>query len=66
MRLFIGIGLSPECRRAIAGAVSPLRRRGGPVSWTPEDNLHLTLKFLGETPASRVNELAGLMAEAAQ
>lgn len=64
MRLFIGIGLSPDCRRAIAGAVSPLREKGIPVSWTPERNLHLTLKFLGETPASRVNELAGLMAEA--
>lgn len=64
MRLFIGIGLSPDCRRAIAGAVSPLREKGIPVSWTPEHNLHLTLKFLGETPASRVNELAGLMAEA--
>ena len=64
MRLFIGIGLSPDCRRAIAGAVAPLRKKGIPVSWTPEHNLHLTLKFLGETPASRVNELAGLMAEA--
>jgi len=62
--MFIGIGLSPDCRRAIAGAVSPLRKKGIPVSWTPEHNLHLTLKFLGETPASRVNELAGLMAEA--
>jgi 2'-5' RNA ligase len=62
--LFIGIGLSPDCRRAIAGAVSPLREKGVPVSWTPEHNLHLTLKFLGKTPASRVNELAGLMAKA--
>ncbi|HSL98988.1 MAG TPA: RNA 2',3'-cyclic phosphodiesterase [Candidatus Limnocylindria bacterium] len=64
MRLFIGIGLSPDCRRAIAGAVSHLREKGIPVSWTPEHNLHLTLKFLGETPVSRVNELAGLLAEA--
>ncbi len=63
MRLFIGIGLSPECRRAIAAAVSPFREKGGAVSWTPEHNLHLTLRFLGETPASRVDELAGLMTE---
>ena len=64
MRLFIGIGLSPECRRAIAGAVSPLRKKGIPVSWTPEPNLHLTLKFLGETMDARLSELAGCMAEA--
>ena len=50
--MFIGIGLSPECRRAIAGAVSPLRKKGVPVSWTPEDNLHLTLKFLATARAT--------------
>ena len=66
MRLFIGIGLPPECRRTIAGAVSPLRDKKVPVSWVPERNLHLTLKFLGETPPGRVYELAGLMAEAAR
>ncbi len=66
MRLFIGIGLPPECRRAIAGAVSPLRDRKVPVSWVPERNMHLTLKFLGETPPGRVDELAGLMTEAAR
>ena len=66
MRLFIGIGLPPECRRTIAGAVSPLRDKMVPGSWVPERNLHLTLKFLGETPPGRVNELAGLMAEAAR
>ncbi|UCD47972.1 MAG: RNA 2',3'-cyclic phosphodiesterase [Deltaproteobacteria bacterium] len=64
MRLFIGIGLPPECRRTIAGAVSPLRDRKVPVSWVPERNLHLTLKFLGETPPGRVDELAVLLTEA--
>ncbi len=50
MRLFIGIGLPPECRRAIAAAVAPLRSGRPPVSWTPEGNLHVTMKFLGEVP----------------
>ena len=66
MRLFIGIGLPPECQRAIAEAVSPLRAKGLPVSWTPERNLHLTLKFLGEVLPGQVDELAGCMAGAAQ
>ncbi len=61
MRLFIGIGLPGECREAIASALIPLRTKEVPVSWTPSRNLHLTLKFLGEVPPDRVEELAGLM-----
>lgn len=66
MRTFIGIGLPPGCRTGIAAATSPLRAMRGPVSWVPERNLHLTLKFLGEIPPDRTDELAGLMAEAAR
>jgi len=61
MRAFIGIGLPPECRRAIAEAISPFRARRLPVSWTPEQNLHVTLKFLGEIPPGRVDEIATLL-----
>lgn len=66
MRLFIGIALSPACREAIASAVSPLRIRRIRVSWTPEPNLHLTLKFLGETPPERVEEIARLLERAGE
>ena len=65
MRMFIGIGLPEDCRDAIFRASSPVRERGGPVSWTRAENLHLTLKFLGEVPADRVSELGRLMAGAA-
>jgi 2'-5' RNA ligase len=66
MRTFIGIGLTPECRRAIGEAISPLRARRLPVSWTAERNLHVTLKFLGEIPAGRVEEIASLLHAAAE
>ena len=65
MRAFIGIGLPPERRRAIADAISPFRERRVPVSWTPERNLHLTLKFLGEIPPGRVEEIGALLVAAA-
>jgi RNA 2',3'-cyclic 3'-phosphodiesterase len=63
--MFIGIGLPDECRDAIFRVISPLREGAGPVSWTRAENLHLTLKFLGEVPESRVEELGGMMSEAA-
>ncbi|HSL92417.1 MAG TPA: RNA 2',3'-cyclic phosphodiesterase [Candidatus Limnocylindrales bacterium] len=65
MRAFIGIGLPPKCHRAIAEAVSPFRDRRLPVSWTPEGNLHLTLKFLGEIPSGRIEEIGALLRAAA-
>lgn len=65
MRAFIGIGLPQEIRRAIADAVSPFRSRRLPVSWTPERNLHLTLKFLGEILPGRVEEIGSLLLAAA-
>lgn len=66
MRMFVGIGLPPECRSAIVEAVSPLMARRLPVSWTPGQNLHVTLKFLGETSPDRIDRIAALLAEAAE
>lgn len=65
MRMFVGIGLPEECRTSIVGALSPLAERGLPVSWTRAENLHITVKFLGEVPDARVEEMGELLAEAA-
>jgi 2'-5' RNA ligase len=61
VRVFIGIGLPPECRRAIAAAYSRFREKRLPVSWTPERNLHVTLKFLGEIPPGSVDGIVSLL-----
>jgi 2'-5' RNA ligase len=66
MRMFVGIGLPPDCRRSIVDAVSPFMGRRLPVSWTQEQNLHVTLKFLGETPPDRVDRITALLAVAAE
>ncbi len=66
MRSFIAIALPPECRAAIARAASPLRAKRVRASWTPERNLHLTLKFLGEIAADRIDELVARMEEGAR
>ena len=66
MRMFVGIGLPEECRTSIVRALSPVAETGLPVSWTRAENLHITLKFLGEVPDARVEELGGLLAESAR
>jgi 2'-5' RNA ligase len=52
MRLFVSLPLPEEVRRHLAGVAQTLRRANEPalegVRWVPSENLHITLKFLGE------------------
>ncbi len=50
MRLFIAIELSDAVKDALEKAQDGLRRRGVRGNFTPRDNLHLTLAFIGEWP----------------
>ena len=58
-RLFVGIGLPAAHQAVVAGLVKRLAPlAAGPASWTRPGNAHLTLKFLGETDAGRLPEIA--------
>jgi len=50
-RLFIAVDISEEARAAASGLIATLREqfpvKG--VSWSKPENLHVTLKFLGDT-----------------
>ena len=48
MRLFIAIQLSEEMRAAVARIQDEFRGRGVTGNFTPVENLHLTLAFIGE------------------
>lgn len=62
MRLFLAINLPAEVRREVEAASTPLRECAPELSWVPEPRLHLTLKFLGEQPSERVDEIRDAMA----
>lgn len=65
VRLFLAINFPAAVRREIANATAPLRECAPELGWTAEDRLHLTLKFLGEQPESRVDALASALAKTA-
>jgi len=48
MRTFIAIALEAAARREIAAAEQALVAGGGAVRWVREENLHLTVAFLGD------------------
>jgi 2'-5' RNA ligase len=62
VRLFLAINLPADTRREIADATAPLRDSAPELGWVREPLLHLTLKFLGEQPAERLEEIQGAVA----
>ena len=66
MRLFLAIEPDAPTRTSISTAIDQIRSSAGDLSsafkWTAAANLHITLHFLGELPASRLPELRAALA----
>lgn len=52
MRLFFAVWPPPEILRALLELQSALKQSRADVRWSPRENLHFTLRFLGEVPPS--------------
>ncbi|HWA86619.1 MAG TPA: RNA 2',3'-cyclic phosphodiesterase [Opitutus sp.] len=58
-RLFIALPLPESVRMLVAGLAVPARD----LRWTPPEQLHLTLRFLGDTPAEKIDPLVPRLAD---
>ena len=54
IRLFVGIEIPEELRRRMAMLATPIDG----ARWVPEENLHITLRFIGEVPEDVAEDLA--------
>jgi len=61
IRGFIAIELGEPARRAVREHLDALRAAMSGVAWTRPDNLHLTLKFLGDAEPTRLEAVAKRM-----
>ena len=50
MRLFIAIELSAQIKNSLCSAQGFLKKKGVTGNYTPRENMHLTLAFIGECP----------------
>lgn len=66
LRLFIAVLLPRDVRQMIVAATSKYRTIGTNVRWVHEDNLHLTLKFIGGVPAEAVDQVADALNQVAK
>jgi 2'-5' RNA ligase len=58
VRAFVAVDLPPPARERLEATVSALRAAlDGQIRWADPSTLHLTLKFLGDVPDDRVDEL---------
>jgi len=55
MRLFLAVDMPDSIRRSAGDLVRQLNIPAQKVRWVKEENLHITLKFLGETPRERLD-----------
>jgi len=63
LRAFIAIEIPPEIHKAIESKTAPLRAAldASLVRWVPTDNIHLTLKFLGDVSPASVEMLSQML-----
>ncbi len=68
LRTFIAIELDEPLRAALGRVQAKFKRLAPPgsVKWVALDGIHLTLKFLGDTPASKMAEIAAALKAACE
>lgn len=57
MRLFVGIPVEGHLQEELSNFLSSCRKRWPEVKWATTENLHVTLRFLGEVKNDQVEEV---------
>jgi 2'-5' RNA ligase len=63
MRVFVAIPLPSELRSKLLAVQQEFRQIPLEATWVREDGFHVTLKFLGEVQAERVDDIVAAMLE---
>jgi len=61
LRTFIAIDINDHIRQELTTIQDKLRAANADVKWTEPENLHITIKFLGDTPAERIAEISAVL-----
>jgi 2'-5' RNA ligase len=59
LRCFIAIEITVQIKKELGELIDILKKYGGDVKWVMPENVHLTLKFLGDTPEDLLPKISG-------
>jgi 2'-5' RNA ligase len=62
VRLFVALDIPEEVRAKIGALVAKLRPASGHIRWARTEGAHVTLKFIGEVPAEKVEPIKAALA----
>jgi 2'-5' RNA ligase len=57
LRCFIAINIPDSVKSEIGGVIDAMKKCGGDIKWVTASNIHITLKFLGNTPETALPEI---------
>ena len=66
MRTFIAIDLPPKIKDKINRVQNDLKKHKMPFRWVKPDNLHITLKFLGNTEEKDITAIQEIISDVAR
>src|SRR5207244_11943742 len=64
VRLFVALNLPETVRNSLCSCVRPLQSMGFALRWMTPEQVHLTLKFLGDVEPEREGELVAALGRA--
>jgi 2'-5' RNA ligase len=64
MRVFIGIKLDERVHDEIEKFLAPFKKISSPIRWAKPENVHITLKFIGEVPEEKYTKIEKYLGEA--
>ncbi len=65
IRSFIAVQLSNELKTSIGDSIKTLKKSGADVKWVKTENLHVSLKFLGNIEEDQVGSISSLITDIA-
>src|SRR5205085_5310940 len=66
IRTFVCVEVPQGVKARVEALQRSLRRGDAPVSWVKRSNIHLTIKFLGDVAASRLDDVRRAVERACQ